>query len=202
MKNILLSGLVFATMSSAALSAEPLTEDRLDAITAGCLGSTSTPVATRIVGTLSSTSGLTASFTTSGFVFVVSGGPLLSTSTPVATRIVGTLSSTSGLTASFTTSGFVLRLEPAAARTPAALSQRTAGEAPRRSSTRPVGSLMTASRSEASGSSRSEGSLSGRDARAESHLGNARDRANLVSDKYLWRQWPLLHVPGLTSASR
>ena len=35
MKKFLLAGLVFATMSSAALAAEPLTNDRLDAVTAG-----------------------------------------------------------------------------------------------------------------------------------------------------------------------
>jgi hypothetical protein len=35
MKNFVLSGLVFAAMSSAALAAEPLTEQQMDTITAG-----------------------------------------------------------------------------------------------------------------------------------------------------------------------
>ena len=35
MKKLLLSGLMFATMSTAALAAEPLTENQLDTVTAG-----------------------------------------------------------------------------------------------------------------------------------------------------------------------
>ena len=69
MKKLLLAGLMFATMSSAALAAEPLTEDRLDAVTAGAtvLGPY---LNVRIEGNLNSTTGLDATFTTDTF-FVV-----------------------------------------------------------------------------------------------------------------------------------
>ena len=67
MKKLLLSGLMFATMSTAALAAEPLTDNQLDAVTAGI---TVTPVLlVNITGTLSSTGGLTATFATAyGFL--------------------------------------------------------------------------------------------------------------------------------------
>ena len=69
MKKLLLTGLVFATMSSAALAAEPLTEDRLDAVTAGAL--VQGPFLTvKITGSLDSTKGLAATFSTETF-FVV-----------------------------------------------------------------------------------------------------------------------------------
>ena len=64
MKKLLLTGLVFATMSSAALAAEPLTEDRLDAVTAGEIVALPPVLLVRITGNLNSTTGLDATFAT------------------------------------------------------------------------------------------------------------------------------------------
>ena len=67
MKKLLLSGLMFATMSTAAMStaalaAEPLTDNQLDAVTAGV---TIHPLLlVSITGNLNSTTGLNATFTT------------------------------------------------------------------------------------------------------------------------------------------
>ena len=69
MKKLLLSGLMFATMSTAALAAEPLTENQLDAVTAGTevLGPY---LNVTITGSLDSIKGLISTFTTETF-FVV-----------------------------------------------------------------------------------------------------------------------------------
>ena len=69
MKKLLLSGLMFATMSTAALAAEPLTENQLDAVTAGAVFGPYLNVT--ITGSLNSITGLAATFTTETF-FVVS----------------------------------------------------------------------------------------------------------------------------------
>ena len=66
MKKLLLTGLVFATMSSAALAAEPLTEDRLDAVTAG-LSVQGPFLVVKIAGSLDSTKGLVSTFETQTF---------------------------------------------------------------------------------------------------------------------------------------
>ena len=68
MKKLLLAGLMFATMSSAALAAEPLTNDRLDAVTAGV--TITRLLVVNINGNLNSLNGLNANFTTQT-VFVV-----------------------------------------------------------------------------------------------------------------------------------
>ena len=71
MKKLLLAGLMFATMSSAALAAEPLTEDRLDAVTAGAVLGPFLNV--QITGGLNSVTGLNATFTTTTFFVVTLG---------------------------------------------------------------------------------------------------------------------------------
>jgi hypothetical protein len=69
MKKLLLSGLMFATMSTAALAAEPLTENQLDAVTAGA--TIAGPyLNVNISGTLDSINGLVATFSSATF-FVV-----------------------------------------------------------------------------------------------------------------------------------
>jgi hypothetical protein len=69
MKKLLLSGLVFAAMSSAALAAEPLTEQQMDTVTAGLM--VRGPfLAVRTSGTLNSVTGLNATFTTETFFTV------------------------------------------------------------------------------------------------------------------------------------
>jgi hypothetical protein len=73
MKKLLLSGLVFAAMSSAALAAEPLTEQQMDNVTAGVLVQ-GPYVAVRLNGTLDSRNGLSVSFRTESF-FVVGNSP-------------------------------------------------------------------------------------------------------------------------------
>ena len=72
MKKLLLSGLMFATMSTAALAAEPLTENQLDAVTAGAtvLGPY---LLVSITGSLNSTTGLTATFSTETYFLVTNG---------------------------------------------------------------------------------------------------------------------------------
>ena len=67
MKKLLLSGLMFATMSTAALAAEPLTDNQLDAVTAGVEGPF---LNVSISGTLDSINGLVATFSSATF-FVV-----------------------------------------------------------------------------------------------------------------------------------
>ena len=70
MKKLLLSGLVFAAMSSAALAAEPLTEQQMDNVTAGLM--VRGPFLTvRTSGTVNSVMGVNVTFTTETF-FVVS----------------------------------------------------------------------------------------------------------------------------------
>ena len=75
MKKLLLSGLMFATMSTAAMStaalaAEPLTDNQLDAVTAGI--SVTPLLLVNITGDLSSTAGLAAHFVTAyGFMTVL-----------------------------------------------------------------------------------------------------------------------------------
>ena len=74
MKKLLLAGLMFATMSSAALAAEPLTEDRLDAVTAGVTTVVLGPfLNVQITGGLNSVTGLNATFTTTTFFVVTLG---------------------------------------------------------------------------------------------------------------------------------
>lgn len=69
MKKLLLSGLVFAAMSSAALAAEPLTEQQMDNVTAGLV--VRGPFqAVRTMGTLNSLTGLNVTFTTETFFTV------------------------------------------------------------------------------------------------------------------------------------
>jgi hypothetical protein len=70
MKKLLLSGLVFAAMSSAALAAEPLTEQQMDNVTAG-VTVRGPYLAVTTNGTLSSVTGLSVTFRTETF-FVVS----------------------------------------------------------------------------------------------------------------------------------
>lgn len=70
MKKLLLSGLVFAAMSSAALAAEPLTEQQMDNVTAGLM--VRGPfLAVRTNGTVNSVTGVNVTFATETF-FVVS----------------------------------------------------------------------------------------------------------------------------------
>lgn len=70
MKKLLLSGLLFAAMSSAALAAEPLTEQQMDTVTAG-LTVRGPYLTVRSNGTFNSTTGINITFTTETF-FVVS----------------------------------------------------------------------------------------------------------------------------------
>ena len=72
MKKLLLSGIVFAAMSSAALAAEPLTEKQMDTVTAGQVSVLGPYLSVAISGNLNSITGLNATFATATF-FVVSG---------------------------------------------------------------------------------------------------------------------------------
>ena len=63
MKKLLLSGLMFATMSTAALAAEPLTDNQLDAVTAG-VSFVGPLLFVHIDGVLNSTTGFNANFKT------------------------------------------------------------------------------------------------------------------------------------------
>lgn len=69
MKKLLLSGIVFAAMSTAAMAAEPLTEGQMDTVTAG-LTLTGPRLLVRIAGNLNSTTGLNANFITETFYLV------------------------------------------------------------------------------------------------------------------------------------
>lgn len=69
MKKLLLSGIVFAAMSTAAMAAEPLTEGQMDTVTAG-LTLNGPRLLVRITGTLNSTTGLNATFSTETFYLV------------------------------------------------------------------------------------------------------------------------------------
>lgn len=71
MKKLLLSGIVFAAMSSAAMAAEPLTEGQMDTVTAGQVRVIGPNLVVRINGTLNSVTGLAAAFNTETF-FVIS----------------------------------------------------------------------------------------------------------------------------------
>ena len=105
---LLLSVLILtAALPFSALAAEPLTEDQLDSVSAGCgRNNTSVLPVTFIMGSLSSTKGLTANFITSGYISVFSDGKLAIATVPVG--ITGVLSSTNGLSATLTTkSGYV-----------------------------------------------------------------------------------------------
>ena len=105
---LLLSVLILtAALPFSALAAEPLTEDQLDSVSAGCgRNNASVLPVTFIMGSLSSTKGLTANFITSGYVSVFSDGKLAIATVPVG--ITGVLSSTNGLSATLTTkSGYV-----------------------------------------------------------------------------------------------
>lgn len=73
MKKLLLSGIVLAAMSSAALAAEPLTENQLDTITAGQPSVLGPYLTVAVSGTLDSVAGLNATFTTDTFFVVVPG---------------------------------------------------------------------------------------------------------------------------------
>ena len=105
---LLLSVLILtAALPFSGLAAEPLTEDQLDSVSAGCgRNNASVLPVTFIMGSLSSTNGLTANFITSGYISVFSDGKLAIATVPVG--ITGVLSSTNGLSATLTTkSGYV-----------------------------------------------------------------------------------------------
>lgn len=70
MKKLLLSGIVFAAMSTAAMAAEPLTEGQMDTVTAGQVRVLGPNLVVRITGNLNSTTGLNANFSTETF-FVI-----------------------------------------------------------------------------------------------------------------------------------
>jgi hypothetical protein len=130
MRNLWVSGVVLAAMSPVTLTAEVLTEDELDMVTAGQVQITPRLSATSITGNLSSTRGLTANFSTSGYVSITGLGEGDITSLPAS--ITGTLSSIEGLTARLATeSGSVVLVTAADARryerareTPGGQSQR------------------------------------------------------------------------------
>jgi hypothetical protein len=72
MKKLLLSGLVFGAMSSAALAAEPLTEQQMDAVTAGAVEVLGPYLHVTSTATIDPLGGVTATGTSETF-FVVTG---------------------------------------------------------------------------------------------------------------------------------